>query len=229
MSKLVDLVASERRPRKQQRVAEEETSPTSVAEAIETKDVVEEHSQKTAQVEAKETGDSDAAKQDVAPASDVPPSKPLRDYDRLIRAGGRASRRGRISQAMSYYEKALSARPEGVEALTGLAYCDLDLQRYSSALNGFHRALAISPRFEEAMIGLAETYKIMGNKTKALDTFRAYLRAHPTGSHVALAGTNVISLTRELERVQAQAQQRAQSTRRDADEGETPRVSTPNS
>lgn len=119
-------------------------------------------------------------------------------YDALVRSGDRLAERGRTMQAMAAYEAALKKNPSGVEALSGLAYCQLDIQRYSTATRLFLKALNISPTYGEAMIGMAESYKAMGNKSKALDYYKAYLSAHSGGPKASLARRNVSELEREL-------------------------------
>jgi len=140
-----------------------------------------------------------------APATTSPPSLPAPppasadgasgDYNKIVAQADRLLENGRGEQARKLYEKALAARPDGVEAVTGLGYCDLDRERFMAAVDHFKRALQIAPEFGEALIGLAESYKVRGDKAQAIDYYRRYLKVQPNGPRAAMAQKNV----RELE------------------------------
>ena len=62
----------------------------------------------------------------------------------------------------------------------------------------FQKALAKNPRFLDAMIGLAESYKEKGNNAKAIEYYKKYLDAAPSGSSEAnLARTSIERLSKE--------------------------------
>ena len=65
------------------------------------------------------------------------------------------------------------ANPRGVEALTGLGYCDLDGERFLSGVDHFKQALNVVPEYGEALIGLAEAYKVKGDKVHAVELLPA--------------------------------------------------------
>lgn len=119
-------------------------------------------------------------------------------YESLLRTGDQASEHGRTMQALSAYERALRVRPDGVEAITGLGYCALDLQQLGLAIQRFTQALSLRPSYGDAMVGLAETYQAMGDKPRALDSYRAYLRVHPDGAKARLAQQNAKELGEDL-------------------------------
>ena len=86
------------------------------------------------------------------------------------------------------YEKALTLNPQGVEAITGLGYCDLDREKFMGAVERFKSALKVAPDYGDALIGIAESYKIQGQKTQALDYYHRYLVAQPHGAASAPHG-----------------------------------------
>jgi tetratricopeptide (TPR) repeat protein len=151
-----------------------------------------------------------AAPADLAPAA-VPPvagktappppsgegetPAPSGDYNKMIVQANRMSENGKVDAAKKLYEKALQANPNGVEALTGLGYCELDKERFLSAVDYFKHALAVSPEYGDALIGLAESYKVRGEKSQASEYYRRYLKAQPSGPRAAMAQKNL----RELE------------------------------
>jgi predicted Zn finger-like uncharacterized protein len=130
------------------------------------------------------------------------PTPSRRTYESLIKAGNRASEHGRTMRALDYFERALKQRASGLEALTGLGYAQLDLQRFTTAMGYFRRAIKLSPGYGEATIGMAEAYLALGNKGQALDYYKAYLRAHPAGRRASLARRNVKDLERAIGGVQ---------------------------
>jgi tetratricopeptide (TPR) repeat protein len=85
-------------------------------------------------------------------------------------------------------------KPDGLEAIMGLGYCDLDGEKFSSAVDHFKRALAMSPSYGDAMIGLAEAYKLRGDRREALNWYRQYLVAQPTGPKATMAKNNIRDL-----------------------------------
>src|SRR5262249_30709022 len=85
------------------------------------------------------------------------------------------------------FERALDARPGGVEALTGIGYCYLDRKQYSQALSNFRAALGISSRYSEALIGMAEAYRYQGLSKEAVAYYRRYLEQSPNGPKAARA------------------------------------------
>jgi predicted Zn finger-like uncharacterized protein len=116
------------------------------------------------------------------------------DYGKLIAQADRLSENGRAKEARKLYEKALMAKPNALEAIMGLGYCDLDGEKFSSAVDQFKRAMAMSPGYGDAMIGLAEAYKLRGDRKEALSWYKQYLAAQPTGSKATMAKNNIRDL-----------------------------------
>lgn len=133
------------------------------------------------------------AKPDAGPAGapGVAPTGPLptgpEAYDTLVsKADGRAES-GDCKGALALYDRALDARPGGVEALTGMGYCLLDSKEPARAQASFRAALGVSPRFGDALIGLGEAYRAGGESGRAAEQFRRYLELYPNGPRAKLA------------------------------------------
>jgi predicted Zn finger-like uncharacterized protein len=137
----------------------------------------------------------------LAPGTPTKPREPAlappgsNDYRTIIREADRLSGSGRSVQARKLYEHALELDPKGVAALTGLGYCDLDAERFLQSVDRFNAALAIDPNSGDAMIGLAESYKVRGQKERAIEFYRKYLATNSGGAKAQMARQNL----RELE------------------------------
>ncbi len=128
------------------------------------------------------------------PAAEVTGPVSARDYEGLVKKGDKLAENGNCADAIHAYERALDARPNGVEALTGLGYCSLDHKEYDRALGNFRAALAISPRYSEALIGLAESFRFRGMNAEALTYYKRYLEQSPNGGKAAMARRHVEEL-----------------------------------
>ena len=104
------------------------------------------------------------------------------DYDAIVTMADDQAMRGDCRGAVLLYERALLARPNGVTALVGLAYCHLDRGDAGAAVRYFRAALAISPRYEDALFGMAEALAKNGDKSQAAHFYRRYLEFHPRGT-----------------------------------------------
>jgi tetratricopeptide (TPR) repeat protein len=139
-----------------------------------------------------------AANPPAAPSgvAEKPADKPEEgnDYGKLVAQADRLSENGHAKEARKLYDRALTLKPEGLEAIMGLGYCDLDGEKFSSAVDHFKRALARSPSYGDAMIGLAEAYKLRGDRREALNWYRQYLVAQPTGPKATMAKNNIRDL-----------------------------------
>lgn len=116
------------------------------------------------------------------------------DYNKLIAQADRMSENGHAKEARKLYDKALSLKPNGLEAIMGLGYCDLDGEKFSSAVDHFKRAMSISPSYGDAIIGLAEAYKLRGDRHEALSWYKQYLTAQPNGPKATMAKNNIRDL-----------------------------------
>ena len=123
-----------------------------------------------------------------------PPIEESNDYGKLIAQGDRLSENGHAKEARKLYDKALTLRPSGLEAIMGLGYCDLDGEKFSSAVDHFKRALALSPSYGDAIIGLAEAYKLRGDRHEALNWYKQYLSSQPNGPKATMAKNNIRDL-----------------------------------
>jgi len=92
---------------------------------------------------------------------------------------------GNASRARTLYEQALSARPGGPEALTGLGFCLLANGDANAALARFRTASATG--YSEALIGMGDAYRRIGDIDRALEAYEQYLTRSPSGPHASIA------------------------------------------
>ena len=108
-------------------------------------------------------------------------------YDRLLSKADSKAEAGNCRAALKLYERALDKNPGSVAALTGAAYCHLDLRDFSRAHRRFRAALSISPRYRVALYGRAEAFQQQGLKRDAIEAFKKYLRYYPSGRRSDMA------------------------------------------
>jgi tetratricopeptide (TPR) repeat protein len=134
------------------------------------------------------------------PAAPGPGAEPggaggAESYDRLLQHANAISD-SNCAKAMDLYARALELKPNGVEALAGLGYCQIDAKQFSSAFSKFRAALAVSPKYEPALRGIAETYQQQGRKEQAIEAYRRYLEVYPDS----------VAAKKQLERLGADTQ-----------------------
>ena len=84
-------------------------------------------------------------------------------------------------RAQKLLDQALRYQPNGVAALSGVAYLQLDRRRPLAAISTFKRALGYSPEFAPALFGLAEAYRAQGDLVQAAENYRKYIGVAPGG------------------------------------------------
>ena len=86
---------------------------------------------------------------------------------------------GQPARAQKLLDEALAMQPNGVAALSGVGYLQLDRQRPLAAISTFKRALGFSPEFPQAIFGLAEAYRAQGQIGFAAENYRKFIAVAP--------------------------------------------------
>jgi serine/threonine-protein kinase len=128
-------------------------------------------------------------------APEPAPGGRARTYERLVADADRLMENGQPVRAQKLLDEALSLQPNGVAAISGSAYLQLDRHRPLAAISMFKRALGISPEFAPALFGLAEAYRAQGELPGAAENYRRYLGVAPGGPDAPAARRQL----RELE------------------------------
>jgi predicted Zn finger-like uncharacterized protein len=138
------------------------------------------------------------AKAPAAVEAEAAPAKP-RTYEQLVAEADRALENGHTNKAQKLYDDALKLQPEGVAAVTGSAYLLLDRHRTLAAIGLFKRALTNAPSFPPALFGLGEAYRSQGDNAQAIDAYKRYLSADPSGEDAPAARRQVRELGEALD------------------------------
>ena len=115
-----------------------------------------------------------------ATAEPAQPARP-KTYERLVGEADRLMENGQPARAQKLLDEALAMQPNGVAALSGVAYLQLDRHRPMAAISTFKRALGFSPEFAPALFGLAEAYRAQGEIGPAAENYRKYIAVAPGG------------------------------------------------
>jgi predicted Zn finger-like uncharacterized protein len=164
---------------------------------------------KTASTEAAPSRPASTA----APADDTPPgaaptrperesaraTKPTaapaeRPYGDIVKEARRLQENGAITRARKLYETALAMQPDGVEALAGMGYVQLDRNKFSSAIAYFRKALSIG-QHPPALFGMGEAYRYAGDPKNALDAYRRFLTIAPGDRDAPIARRQIKALS----------------------------------
>jgi len=113
-----------------------------------------------------------------ASADPAQPAKP-KTYERLVAEADRLMENGQPARAQKLLDEALAMQPNGVAALSGVGYLQLDRERPLAAMATFKRALGLSPEFPQALFGLAEAYRAQGQIGLAADNYRKFIAVAP--------------------------------------------------
>lgn len=166
-------------------------APSTIAAAAVTRGLVQPASSASAAPKStapKSTTPKSAAPKSAAPksvASKKPASKPKarpRGFGGLMSAARKAQEHGRTTQARRLLLQALTVKPSNAEALSSLAWCDVDDGKFARAISYFRQALQQSSGYADARYGLAVALERSGRKSEAKRTYQEYLQKHPTGS-----------------------------------------------
>lgn len=115
-------------------------------------------------------------------------------YDHLVTEADRLLENGQAAKAEKMYTQALQAKPDGAGAMTGLAYVQLERQRYNKAVEIFRRVLNAQPTYGPALFGIADSYRGRGDNTQALGAYKQYLSISPSGADAPAARRQIKEL-----------------------------------
>jgi hypothetical protein len=102
-------------------------------------------------------------------------------YDKLVASGNHLLEDGENDRAQAQFEKALAERPDGADALIGLAYVHLARGAGPKAVGLFKQVLEHDGGHAPALLGLGEAYREQGMRTAAIGAFKKFLALHPSG------------------------------------------------
>ena len=109
---------------------------------------------------------------------DDPAENPA-DPAQLHATGDALQRQARFEEAVSYYQHALSIRPQQVQSLNNLAVALKSLGRANEAMDALHQALALRPDSAEIATNLGNLFKETGQIDPAIAHYERSLAHRP--------------------------------------------------
>jgi tetratricopeptide (TPR) repeat protein len=145
-----------------------------------------------------------------------------RNWQAWIGLGDALLDRGRASDALDAYRRAIGYVPAAPEAWNGMGVALGALDRDAEAIGAFERALGLRPAYPHAWYNLGTAHGRAGRPARAAECFREALRLRPDDErawgNLAVASAalgDAAEAARALDRLAALAPQRAAQLRRD--------------
>ena len=88
-------------------------------------------------------------------------------------------KRGRITNCLKFYDRALKIQPNLAEAHNNMGFVSSSLNEFSSACDSFKRAIILNPNYEEAFNNYGLALSIIGHQYNAVSCFKISLYAYP--------------------------------------------------
>ena len=88
-------------------------------------------------------------------------------------------KRGRITNCLKFYDRALKIQPNLAEAHNNMGFVSSGLNDFSIACDSFKRAIILNPNYEEAFNNYGLALSIIGQQDNAVSCFKMSLYAYP--------------------------------------------------
>ena len=105
------------------------------------------------------------------------------DYESLLKDGKARYEKGQLKAAVALLEQAIERKPDGDEALTVLAHCQLDRGAAGKALASATRATQANPQNADAYLVIGAAQQQNGRNGDARSAYERYLSLAPRGSY----------------------------------------------
>lgn len=124
-----------------------------------------------------------------------PPEMETRNAEQEFLAAYSYERSGMYAEAVEAYMRALSLKPDYLDAYVNLGLIYYKLERYSEAVEAYKEAVRIKPDTPTIYNKLAAVYIIVGEYSSALEAFRASIKIDPSNyeTHFNLGVTYLIA------------------------------------
>ena len=86
---------------------------------------------------------------------------------------------GRQQEALEAYDKAVSLKPDYIEALNNKGLLLDAMGNHKDAIDAYDKALKVKPDFDAAWFNKACAYALLSNKDDALDSLQKAIKLNP--------------------------------------------------
>jgi len=101
------------------------------------------------------------------------------NYDALLNLGDAMAKKGKLAEAMGYYQRALDIEPDRAEPFFNLSNLLLQMGQADKAMAQLQKALQIRPNYREAQVNLATLLLRKGQVDQAIAHYQIALQISP--------------------------------------------------
>jgi len=120
----------------------------------------------------------------------APTAEDIKKAETLNNLGRAYLNDGKINEAYTEFQKALSVNPKNKETLNYLGYISTIFKKYDEAISYYKRAISLDPNYADALVNLGVTYAEMESWDEAIKCFKTAL-SNPVYSTPAQAYSNM--------------------------------------
>jgi len=120
-----------------------------------------------------------------APVKPAPPPGGSAAYQGLLAKGQARYKAGDLKGASQFFNQAVEANPQGVDAMVALANAYYELDKNQEALAVAKRAVELRPGHARAHLTLGTIYQTLGQNQAARQAYSTYLKLEPRGQFAA--------------------------------------------
>ena len=127
------------------------------------------------------------------------------DPEELVKIGREFAGKEEYETAIKYIEKALSLKPDDLNALNSLGFANGRSGNFEEAIKCYKRAIEIEPQYQKALGNLAHVYQMQERFDEAIEFYEKSLNANPENEDLRFPPDIIKVVEDHLEKTKEQA------------------------